>query len=82
MLIWWFNLPLFEKISLHKLNGVNMATFEDLKTGLETACDADGAAGIEAVIQINIEDLTNFYVDINDGSLSVVEAEHVDTHVR
>ena len=78
MLIWWFNLSLFEKIALHKLNGVNMATFEDLKTGLETAFDADGAAGIEAVIQINIEDLTNFYVDINDGSLSVVEAEHDD----
>ena len=50
-----------------------MATFEELKTGLETAFDAEGAKGIEATIQINIEDLTNFYVDINDGALSVVE---------
>ena len=49
-----------------------MATFEELKTGLETAFDAEGAKGIEATIQINIEDLTNFYVDINDGTLSVV----------
>ena len=55
-----------------------MATFEELKTGLETAFDADGAKGIEATIQINIEDLTNFYVDINDGALSVVESEHED----
>ena len=43
-----------------------MATFEELKTGLETAFDSDGSKGIEATIQINIEDLTNFYVDIND----------------
>ena len=55
-----------------------MATFEELKTGLETAFDAEGAKGIEATIQINIEDLTNFYVDINDGTLSVVESEHED----
>ena len=27
-------------------------------------------------IQINIEDLTNFFVDINDGSLNVEEGEH------
>ena len=55
-----------------------MATLEELKTGLETAFDAEGAKGIEATIQINIEDLTNFYVDINDGTLSVVESEHED----
>ena len=55
-----------------------MATFEELKTGLETAFNAEGAKGIEATIQINIEDLTNFYVDINDGALSVVESEHED----
>ena len=53
-----------------------MATFEELKTGLETAFDSDGAKGIEATIQINIEDLTNFFVDINDGSLNVEEGEH------
>ena len=37
-----------------------MATFEELKTGLETAFDSDGAKDVEATIQINIEDLTNF----------------------
>ena len=31
-----------------------MATFEELKTGLETAFDSDGSKGIEATIQINI----------------------------
>ena len=53
-----------------------MATFEELKTGLETAFDSDGAKGVEATIQINIEDLTNFFVDINDGTLIVEEGEH------
>ena len=53
-----------------------MATFEELKTGLETAFDSDGSKGIEATIQINIEDLTNFYVDINDGALAVEEGNH------
>ena len=53
-----------------------MATFEELKTGLETAFDSDGAKGVEATIQINIEDLTNFYVDIKDGALSIEEGEH------
>ena len=53
-----------------------MATFEDLKKGLEEAFDSEGAKGIEATIQINIEDLTNFFVDINDGSLNVEEGEH------
>ena len=47
-----------------------METFSDLKSGLETAFDSEGAKGVEATIQINIEDLTNFYVDINDGNLS------------
>tara|TARA_Y100001936_G_C15616754_1_gene429552 strand:+ start:164 stop:490 length:327 start_codon:yes stop_codon:yes gene_type:complete len=55
-----------------------MATFEELKTGLETAFDSEGSKGIEATIQINIEDLTNFYVDINDGSLTVEEGDHAD----
>ena len=55
-----------------------MATFEELKTGLETAFDSDGSKGIEATIQINIEDLTNFYVDINDGALAVEEGNHDD----
>ena len=29
-----------------------MATFEELKTGLETAFDPEGAKGVEATIQI------------------------------
>jgi len=53
-----------------------MATFEELKTGLETAFDSDGAKGIEATIQINIENLTNFFVEINEGELNVEEGEH------
>ena len=53
-----------------------MATFNDLKSGLETAFVPEGAEGVEATIQINIEDLTNFYVDINDGNLTVEEGEH------
>ena len=53
-----------------------MVTFEELKTGLETAFDSDGAKGVEATIQINIENLTNFYVDINDGALNVEEGDH------
>ena len=53
-----------------------MANFIDLKNQLETAFDADGASNVEATIQINIEDLTNFYVEINDGTLKVEEGEH------
>ena len=52
--------------------------FNDLKSGLETAFVPEGAEGVEATIQINIEDLTNFYVDINDGNLTVEEGEHAD----
>ena len=55
-----------------------MATFNDLKSGLETAFVPEGAEGVEATVQINIEDLTNFYVDINDGNLTVEEGEHAD----
>ena len=39
-----------------------MATFDDLRNGLEEAFDSEGAKGVEATIQINIEDLTNFFV--------------------
>jgi Putative sterol carrier protein len=53
-----------------------MATFDDLRNGLEEAFDSEGAKGVEATIQINIEDLTNFFVDINDGALNVEEGEH------
>ena len=51
-----------------------MATFEELKTGLETAFDADGAKGIEATIQINIEDLTYWSVELQEPYFSYKEA--------
>tara|TARA_X000000368_G_scaffold331021_1_gene268136 strand:- start:2194 stop:2520 length:327 start_codon:yes stop_codon:yes gene_type:complete len=55
-----------------------MASFIDLKNQLESSFDASGAEGVEASIQINIEDLTNFYVDIKGGALDVEEGEHAD----
>jgi putative sterol carrier protein len=55
-----------------------MANFIDLKNQLESSFDASGAAEVEASIQINIESLTNFYVDIKDGTLNIEEGEHVD----
>tara|TARA_B100000767_G_C19541785_1_gene441092 strand:- start:155 stop:481 length:327 start_codon:yes stop_codon:yes gene_type:complete len=58
-----------------------MANFGDLKNQLETSFDADGASNVEAIIQINIEDLTNFYVEINDGALKVEEGEHESPHL-
>ena len=48
-----------------------MAGFDELKTQLEGSFVAEGAAGLEASIQINIEGLTNFFIDINDGNLNV-----------
>ena len=39
--------------------GVSMASFDELKTQLEGSFVAEGAAGMEASIQINIEGLTN-----------------------
>ena len=53
-----------------------MATFDEIKSQLESSFNADGAEGIEATIQLNIEDLTNFYVDINNGKLTIEEGTH------
>ena len=58
--------------------GVSMASFDELKTQLEGSFVAEGAAGLEASIQINIEGLTNFFIDINDGNLNVEEGDHSD----
>ena len=58
-----------------------MANFLDLKNQLESSFDASGAEGVEASIQINIEGLTNFHVDIKDGVLNVEEGEHVDPNL-
>ena len=38
----------------------------------------EGASGLEVSIQINIEGLTNFFIDINDGTLDVKEGDHSD----
>ena len=58
--------------------GVSMASFDELKTQLEGSFVAEGAAGMEASIQINIEGLTNFFIDINDSNLKVDEGDHSD----
>ena len=55
-----------------------MASFDELKAQLEGSFVASGAAGLEASIQINIEGMTNFFIDINDGSLAVEEGDHSD----
>ena len=39
-----------------------MATFNDLKSGLETAFVPEGAEGVEATTQINIEDLSLIHI--------------------
>ena len=53
-----------------------MATFDEIKLQLQSSFNSDGAKDIEAIIQLNIEDLTNFYVDINKGELVIEEGTH------
>jgi len=53
-----------------------MATFEEIKLQLESSFNKEGAEGIEATIQLNIADLTNFYVDINNAELTIEEGTH------
>jgi putative sterol carrier protein len=53
-----------------------MATFDEIKLQLENSFNSDGAQGIEATIQLNIDDLTNFYVDIKNGELIIEEGKH------
>ncbi len=55
-----------------------MASFDELKTQLEGSFIPEGASGLEVSIQINIEGLTNFFIDINDGTLDVKEGDHAD----
>lgn len=55
-----------------------MATFGELKTQLESSFVPEGASGLEASIQINIEGLTNFFIDINNGNLNVEEGDYDD----
>ena len=55
-----------------------MASFNELKEQLEGSFIPEGSKDLEASIQINIEGLTNFFIDINDGSLKVEEGDHSD----
>ena len=48
-----------------------MASFDELKEQLEGSFVPEGSKDLEASIQINIEGLTNFFIEINDGSLNV-----------
>ena len=55
-----------------------MASFDELKEQLQGSFVPAGSKDLEASIQINIEGLTNFFIDINDGSLNVEEGDHSD----
>ena len=55
-----------------------MASFDELKEQLEGSFVPEGSKGLEARIQIKIEGLTNFFIEINDGSLNVEEGDHSD----
>ena len=55
-----------------------MASFNELKEQLEGSFIPEGSKYLEASIQINIEGLTNFFIEINDGSLNVEEGDHSD----
>ena len=55
-----------------------MASFDELKEQLEGSFVPEGSKGLEASIQIKIEGLTNFFIEINDGSLNVEEGDHSD----
>ena len=55
-----------------------MASFNELKEQLEGSFIPEGSKDLEASIQINIEGLTNFFIEINDGSLNVEEGDYSD----
>ena len=55
-----------------------MATFDELKEQAEKSFVPEGAKGLEATIQLNIEGLTNMFYEINDGTLSVGEGDHAN----
>ena len=52
-----------------------MASFQELKDRLTNSFIPAEADGIEALIQINIEGLTNFYISIKNNSIEVEEGE-------
>ncbi len=55
-----------------------MASFDELKERAEKSFVAEGAKGLQATIQLNIEGSTNMFYEINDGSLNVGEGDHSD----
>ena len=59
-----------------------MASFNELKEQLEGSFIPEGSKDLEASIQINIEGLTNFFIEINDGSLNVEEGDYSDPKLR
>ena len=52
-----------------------MVSFQELKDRLTNSFIPAEADGIEALIQINIEGLSNFYISINNNSIEVEEGE-------
>ena len=55
-----------------------MASFQEIKENLLNSFVPEGAEGIEALIQINIDGLTNFYISIQSGALEIEEGEKED----
>tara|TARA_Y100001949_G_scaffold61708_1_gene52346 strand:+ start:2345 stop:2671 length:327 start_codon:yes stop_codon:yes gene_type:complete len=55
-----------------------MASFDELKERAEKSFVAEGAKGLQATIQLNIEGSTNMFYEINDGSLNVGEGDYSD----
>ena len=55
-----------------------MTSFDELKERAEKSFVAEGAKGLQATIQLNIEGSTNMFYEINDGSLNVGEGDHSD----
>ncbi len=60
---------------INSIRGEIMASFQELKDKLTSSFIPAGADGIEALIQINIEGLSNFYISINNNSIEVEEGE-------
>ena len=55
-----------------------MASFQEIKENLLNWFVPEVAEGIEALIQINIDGLTNFYISIQSGALEIEEGEKED----
>ena len=58
-----------------------MASFDELKERAEKSFVAEGAKGLQATVQLNIEGSTNMFYEINDGSLNVGEGDHSDPNL-